>query len=849
MKLNHLAQEYPNLVAQWHPTKNGTLTPDQVKINSHKKVWWICEKGHEWKRAVYNRTSGSGCPYCSGRYPIIGETDLATTHPKLAKEWHPTKNTDLTPQDTTYGSHKKAWWLCDKGHEWESIIYSRSKGIGCPYCSNQKILIGFNDLATTHPKIAKEWHPTKNGVLTSQDITSGSHKKVWWLCDKGHEWETTPSHRTRGKGRGCHYCKGRLPIIGETDLATINSKLAKQWHPIKNGVLTPQDVSYNSNKKVWWICDKGHEWQTVINNRVTNKTNCPYCSGRYPIVGETDLATTHPHLEKEWHPIKNKDLTPKDVTSGSNKKVWWICDKGHEWNALIYSRSKGNGCPFCNHLGTSYPEQYLFFYLRKIFENCENRHRIVLGGKSSEVDLFIPEINLVLEYDGFYWHRTKVKRDFEKSKFLKKEYHLIRIREIGLPPIEGDYCIFTKGTPSDLPSILNQVFKFITEKFELTPSTLNSINTIKINPQKDRIEILENFYLREQKNSLFFTHPHLANQWHPTKNGALTPRQVRYGTDKKVWWICDKGHEWDAVVYSRSKGRGCPYCANKKILKGFNDLETSHPILAKQWHPTKNGELTPNQVMASRKQKVWWQCHKGHEWESSINKQSLKKKHCPYCNGKKAIITITDLKTINPRLINEWHPIKNNTLTLQDALSNKSIKVWWQCHKDHEWQATTQNRIKGSNCPYCVNQKVIKGETDLATTHPILAKEWHPTKNYDLTPQDIGAGSGKKVWWQCHKGHEWEAMIVHRSRKSNCPYCSGRYPIVGETDLATTHPHLTKEWHPMKNGELTPKQVKAGTNKKVWWQCEQGHEWQAQIYNRAKGFACPHCNKIKKDSN
>mgnify|MGYP000707564255 FL=1 len=135
---------YPHLVKEWHPTKNGDLTPDKVTSGSHKKVWWLCPKGHSYESLPYSRTSKNprGCPYCSGRR-ASDENNLLALFPLIAKEWHPTKNGELNPRDFTYGSSKKVWWLCPKGHSYESTPKSRTrKGrqSGCPYCSGNKSL-------------------------------------------------------------------------------------------------------------------------------------------------------------------------------------------------------------------------------------------------------------------------------------------------------------------------------------------------------------------------------------------------------------------------------------------------------------------------------------------------------------------------------------------------------------------------------------------------------------------------------------------------------------------------------------------------------------------------------------
>ncbi len=133
--------------------------------------------------------------------PKIGQS-LAKLNPELSEEWHPTKNGRLTPYDITPGSGRKAWWKCPKGddHEWKAYVYSRSNGLGCPICSNQKVVLS-NCLAILNPELAKEWHPTKNGSLTPYDIAPGSGKKAWWKCPKGddHEWEA----QVRSRSTGC----------------------------------------------------------------------------------------------------------------------------------------------------------------------------------------------------------------------------------------------------------------------------------------------------------------------------------------------------------------------------------------------------------------------------------------------------------------------------------------------------------------------------------------------------------------------------------------------------------------------------------------------------------------------
>ena len=337
------------LLTQWHPAKNGALTPQQIAYGSTRKVWWICAKGHIWQAAVNTRTANhTDCPYCAGRLPWPGETDLASQYQDLVKEWHPTRNLPLTPEQVLPGSEKKVWWRCGQGHEWQAEIRSRVSGCGCPVCANRKLAEGENDLATLRPELAAQWHPTRNGSLTPEDLTAGTRRKVWWRCDKGHEWQASVLSRT-SLGNGCPVCAGKQIIPGENDLASQFPQLAAQWHPDKNGALRPENVSPNSNRKVWWLCPLGHAWKATVTSRSREGAGCPFCAGRKVWPGFNDLETVEPKVAAQWHPTLNGQLTPRMVTAGSRRKVWWQCPEGHVWKAVVYSRAgkRKCGCPVC----------------------------------------------------------------------------------------------------------------------------------------------------------------------------------------------------------------------------------------------------------------------------------------------------------------------------------------------------------------------------------------------------------------------------------------------------------------------------------------------------------------------
>lgn len=277
---NDLASQYPELAAQWHPTKNGDLRPEELVAGSSRRIWWRCDKGHEWQAVVKSRAAGSGCPFCARRRLSPGDNDLASQYPDLAAQWHPTKNGRLTPREVVAGSRRKVWWQCQEGHEWWASVVSRARaGTGCPFCTGKKVIPGDNDLPTLFPALAAQWDAERNRGMDLREISPYSNRRAWWRCDLGHRWRSAVSARARGSG--CPYCTGRKVLAGFNDLETIFPQIAAQWHPTLNGGLTPQMVTVGSHQKVWWVCSEGHVWKAVVYSRTgAQKCGCPVCAGK-----------------------------------------------------------------------------------------------------------------------------------------------------------------------------------------------------------------------------------------------------------------------------------------------------------------------------------------------------------------------------------------------------------------------------------------------------------------------------------------------------------------------------------------------------------------------------------------
>jgi len=413
------------------------------------------------------------------RKPPKGKS-LAEVNPELAKEWHPTNNGDLTPFDVSVGSGRKVWWKCDKGddHEWESRINSRIKQRGCSVCLGRTIVLS-NCLATLYPDVAKEWHTTKNGDLTAYDVRPYSNKKVWWKCLEGsdHEWEASPG--TRVQGAGCAICSG-YKAVKSNCLATLYPNIAKQWHPTNNGDLTPFDVVPNSNKKVWWKCpeENDHEWESRINSRI-NSEGCSICAG-FTVVLSNCLSTLYPDIAKQWHPTKNSDLTPFDVTGRSRRVFWWKCDKGHdhEWGASVGNRTaKGYGCPYCTLTPQSKQELTITFELIQFFKDINPKgFKTRVKGKLWSIDIYIPQLKLGIEFDGSYWHKDKRALDKLKTENLEeKGFEIFRVREEPLKRIFDDDIMSKK--PFNAKQVANDILTQIMSRYTLDAKKIAKIES------------------------------------------------------------------------------------------------------------------------------------------------------------------------------------------------------------------------------------------------------------------------------------------------------------------------------------------------------------------------------------
>ena len=202
----------------------------------------------------------------------------------------------------------------------------------------------------------------------------------------------------------------------------------------------------------------------------------------------------------------------------------------------------------------------------------------------------------------------------------------------------------------------------------------------------------------------------LMAEWDWEKNNKLgfNPNEITNHSGKKVWWICINGHSFDATVANRSNGKGCPICAGRKVLVGYNDLETwciknNRLDLIKEFDKEKN-VFSMKEITKSCKKEVWWLCPNGHSYSATLHHRIKMNTGCGVCSHKVFLSGYNDLQSTNPDIAKEFDIEKNGITPDQVMAGSNNKKYWFLCPKGHSYSATLLNRKKGRNCPICAKE-------------------------------------------------------------------------------------------------------------------------------------------------
>lgn len=628
--------------------------------------------------------------------PLKRHRSFIVEYPELAKQWHPTKNAPFSAEKITSGSSINVWWLCLNGHEWKSPISNRVKGSGCPYCSGQKPTVERN-FATEYPELLKEWDWKKNHKKP-EEYTPRSNAKVWWKCKNGHSWQATISNSTRFVNKTSCPCCNNKKLCEDNSLAQLRPDIAKDWHPNKNVPLTPYDVVAGGNKKVWWICKHGHEWKTSIGARVIKGTGCPNCSlqtSRIEIAIYSEFDALFENLE--WR--KKISGYECDIYF-SDYKIGIEVD-GVYWHRRYPDREIIKSAAFEE-------EGIQLFRLRENELPLLTERDITFKSSESEFSVMSKLVCSLLEYAQFSEkHRKKLYGYINGPGLINEKLYRKIVSHLPAPPpgesLADKYPELAREWAYDLNAPLSpehfrpQAGKKVWWRCENGHTWKTTMNSragrgtgcpLCPRPFTRRASV---------EHNLALLNPHLAREWHPDKNGDVSPNDVTPMSNEKFWWLCEKGHEWEADVARRATGNGCPYCYGRYPTEE-NNLARKFPELLKEWDKEKNKGLSPSNFTPYVSKKVWWRCNEGHSWQANISNRTRLNAGCPIC-----------ARNANRKYNIEYFQIyarEHGGQCLSEIYTSCRQKLKFSCKDGHIWETRADNVLYNNNwCPVCAKNK------------------------------------------------------------------------------------------------------------------------------------------------
>lgn len=409
---------YPEVAATL-VLRDGDPSPEDIPYASNRRMLWECPSGHRWEAPVVRRTKGHGCPKCAEARRV--RTTAAEARPELIPLFDAGAS-GFGLDEVGNSSTRIGHFRCPEGHQWTKRIGSSAAG-RCPECHPRKarkqpakqatrrvnptprLRKGSVALSVSHPEIAKWWDNKRNLPFTPDTVSAGSNRKMWWSCEKGHSWDAPVCARVN---YGCPVCYGRRLMVGVNDLATTHPEMAAEFDP-ENSEYDLTEVVFGTDKKLAWKCPLGHVWKS----NPYNKKGCSVCAGKTVLAGYNDLASLFPDVAADWDREAN-DFGPEEVTSKSGKRVWWVCKKypEHRWIASCADRTMGKSrCPECSAADRrSRGELEVEAFIRDLgVENVKSSYRGLI--RPYEVDLYLPDHGLAVEFNGVFWHCDKVLAD------------------------------------------------------------------------------------------------------------------------------------------------------------------------------------------------------------------------------------------------------------------------------------------------------------------------------------------------------------------------------------------------------------------------------------------------------
>ena len=625
------------LLDEWNYLKNQVLglSPEMIGAGSGKKVWWRCEKGHSWQAAPYIRKKGVGCPVCANKTVCEGFNDLQSNNPNLATEWDAEKNFPITPSDVLFGTNKKYWWVCRKGHGWQAAVSIRQKGIGCPVCSKET-RVSFPEKAVYY-YIKKLYTNVRENVrlqeIANKELDIYVEDLKFAVEYDGELFHENPQKDIE-KDRLCAECGIRIIHIREPKCADV---LEKQ------NTIYLTDYSIKALERAIIevysiICEEyGCKIEDVDIDVERDRINI------YEMLEmqekRNSIAIIKPELLKDWNYVKNGTIKPQYVSYGSTKKYWWKCSIcNFEWTASAINRVKGTGCPQCylkkraeQDSTAKQGNSFVDMKPRLLFEwdfqkNNRNPFEINYGAnvkcwwKCPEEHSWKASVNQRVNGSGCpvcSGHQILTGYNDLKTKYpmLAAEWDYVKNNDI----------------PDNIMPGSHQKAWWICSKCK--NNWMADIHSrVRGNgcPACGKLKIAISNATPKNGEDLATKFPTIAEEWNYNKNGDLNPSNVNVGSHRVVWWKGKCGHEWEAQIKHRVNGTGCPVCAGRNVLVGYNDIGTVSPRAFQRWDVVKNSEIDIYTVPVGSHKKVWWLCSEcNHSYQREVYREI--KFTCPNC--------------------------------------------------------------------------------------------------------------------------------------------------------------------------------------------------------------------------
>jgi hypothetical protein len=544
----------------------------------------------------------------------------------------------------------------------------------------------------------------------------------------------------------------------------LESQLDKDKHPdIDLSTFLP-----SSNVKLYWKCKVGHSFQQQIINRV-NEHGCTVCNRR-KVIPETSLSAVYPDIANQLDPLAS-GFEAVDVSPHSSRIGHWICSKfpSHRWAVKVEHRTRLlSGCPHCD-VKTSKPELRVFAEIKALFPDTQNRKKF---GKT-ELDIFIPSLNIGIEYDGAYWHKNSNAKDLKKiDKFSNLNINVIRVRVYPLEisrELDVQCSSAKETTKADIDNIVKKLIPIIPESYIAVAKEY--INAPHFVADAYFNNLLTTMLIPSDESSFERNFPELAKEFDAEKN-TYPITSLSSGSNLLIHRKCaeNPSHRWSSMLNSRTskRGAGCPFCAGKKADIG-NSLAACYPEIAAQLDSNKSG-FTADQVVPGSDRVAIWRCSEGHEWPAKVaNRTSQNKTGCPYCSGRKKT-NENGLVTLFPEIAAQVdRDLYKGDLSL--LASKSTVMLPFVCEVGHKWVANLANRTRlGRGCPFCAGQRIESGKS-LADLFPELTKEYDLLKNSE-SPNLVFTKTNKKYWWTCSAGHSYQRKVIDRTNFGRgCPEC------------------------------------------------------------------------------